>query len=72
MTYQEAMAALEKMSSPSIKKVLLKHGAVEPFFGVKIGDMKTIVKQVKKDHELSLQSAYLLFAPTLLSWVIKL
>jgi len=55
MTYQEAMAALEKMSSPSIKKVLLKHGAVEPFFGVKIGDMKTIVKQVKKDHELSLQ-----------------
>jgi hypothetical protein len=55
MTYQEAMTALEKMGSPSTKKVLLKHGAVEPFFGVKVGDMKSIVKAVKKDHELSLQ-----------------
>ena len=42
------------MGSPAIKKVLTAHGAREPFFGVKVGDMKKIVKKVKKDHDLSL------------------
>ncbi len=42
------------MGSASIKKVLMNHGAREPFFGVKVGDMKTIVKRVKKDHDLSM------------------
>ena len=31
-----------------------RHGAPDPFFGVKVSDMKTVVKKVKKDHELSL------------------
>lgn len=48
------MTALESMGSESTKRILMKHGAKEPFFGVKVGDMKTIVKQVKKDHALSL------------------
>lgn len=42
------------MGSESIKKVLIQHGAVEPFYGVKIGDMKKIVKKVKMDHQLAL------------------
>lgn len=42
------------MGSEQTKKVLSKHGAKEPFFGVKVGDLKKIVKKVKKDHELSL------------------
>jgi 3-methyladenine DNA glycosylase AlkD len=54
MTKDEVLSELEKMGSPSTKKILANHGAREPFFGVKVGDMKTIVKKVKKDHELSL------------------
>jgi hypothetical protein len=33
----------------------MKHGATEPIFGVKVGDMKKIIKKIKKDHELSLE-----------------
>ena len=51
MTAKEILAQLEKMGSPSIKKVYMNHGAVEPFFGVKVGDMKTIVKQVKQNQQ---------------------
>lgn len=54
MTAKEILTQLEKMGSASIKKVYTKHGAVEPFFGVKVGDMKTIVKQVKQNHALAM------------------
>jgi len=53
MTLAEVMNALEAMGNPSTKKVLIKHGAKEPFFGVKVGDLKKIQKKIKKDHELS-------------------
>src|SRR5438045_8197800 len=55
MTKDEVLTELSKMGSLSIKKVLSNHGAREPFFGVKVGDMKKIVKKVKKDHDLSLE-----------------
>jgi 3-methyladenine DNA glycosylase AlkD len=54
-TVDKIVAELEKLGSPAIKNVLIKHGAKEPFFGVKVGDMKTIVKRIKKDHALALQ-----------------
>lgn len=54
MHINEVMRGLEAMGSEQTKKVLSKHGAKEPFFGVKVGDLKKIVKKVKKDHELSL------------------
>jgi 3-methyladenine DNA glycosylase AlkD len=54
MTSKEILAQLKTMGSESIKKVLVKHGAKEPFYGVKVGDMKTIVKNVKVNHELAL------------------
>ncbi len=54
MTKDDVLNQLEKMGSPSIKKVLVNHGAREPLFGVKVGDMKTIIKKAKKDHGLSL------------------
>ncbi|HYG16758.1 MAG TPA: DNA alkylation repair protein [Bacteroidia bacterium] len=54
MTVSEVMEQLAKMGSEQTKKVLLNHGAKEPFFGVKIGDMKAIQKKVKKDYKLSL------------------
>ena len=54
MTVQEVMKELEAMATPSTKKTLINHGAREPFFGVKIGDMKVLQKRIKKDYELSL------------------
>src|SRR5262249_31919319 len=53
MTAKEIMTRLESLGSPSIKKVLLQHGVREPFFGVKVGDMKPIQKQIKMDYQLA-------------------
>ena len=47
------MAELEAKGTAQTKKVLLRHGAKEPFFGVKIGDMKVILKQIKGDQALA-------------------
>ncbi len=55
MTAPDIIAELEKLGSESTKRVLGKHGAQEPFFGVKVEDLKTIQKRVKKDHKLALQ-----------------
>ncbi len=54
-TVDDAMRELSAMGSAATKNILLKHGAREPCFGVKVGDMKKIVKKVKKDHSLSLE-----------------
>jgi 3-methyladenine DNA glycosylase AlkD len=53
MDVNEVMAQLELMGSASIKKVLLKHGIKEPFFGVKVEHLKTIQKKTKTDYELA-------------------
>lgn len=55
MKLKEVMAALKAKGSDSIKRVLVKHGAKEPFFGVRIGDMKSIAKQIKGDQALALE-----------------
>ncbi|GLR17439.1 DNA alkylation repair protein [Portibacter lacus] len=54
MTVAEVMTQLESWGNPKTKEVLLKHGAREPFFGVKVADLKKIVKKVKKNHELAM------------------
>lgn len=48
------VAELRALGSESIKKVLLKHGAKEPFFGTKIEHMKPIQKRTKKNYQLAL------------------
>ncbi|MDO3626495.1 DNA alkylation repair protein [Mucilaginibacter sp. BT774] len=53
MTVQEIMDDLKAHGSDSIKKILLKHGVKEPFFGVKIEYMKPIQKKVKMDYQLA-------------------
>ena len=55
MTFEEVMKELEAKGNPGTKKVLIKHGAREPFFGVRVGDLKPIQKKIKKDYELSLK-----------------
>jgi 3-methyladenine DNA glycosylase AlkD len=48
------MKELAAMGDEQTRKVLVRHGAREPFYGVKVGDLKKIVRKVKKDHELAL------------------
>jgi len=55
MTTKEVLKELEGYGNPGTKKVFLNHGAHKPFFGVKVQDLKKIVKKVKKDHALSLE-----------------
>jgi 3-methyladenine DNA glycosylase AlkD len=55
VTRDEVMAELEKLGNESTKRTLTKHGAREPFFGVRVGDLKTLVKKIKVDHALALE-----------------
>ena len=55
MTLDEVMQQLQQLGSDSIKKVLVNHGAREPFYGVKIEDLKKIQKKIKADYVLSLE-----------------
>ncbi len=55
MTPDEIMQQLQQFGNESTKKVLIKHGAREPFFGVKIEDLKKIQKKIKSDYQLSLE-----------------
>ena len=55
MTLQEVMTELEAYGNPQTKKTLIPHGAKEPFFGVKVADLKKILKKTKKNHDLSLE-----------------
>ena len=54
MTAKEIVAELKTMGSATTKKTWMTHGAREPFFGVKVGDMKKIQKRVKKDYQLAI------------------
>lgn len=53
MTVGDIMAELQANGNDGIKKILLKHGVKEPFFGVKVEFLKTIQKRVKRDYQLA-------------------
>ncbi len=53
MTVPEIMTDLKAHGSESIKKILVKHGVKEPFFGVKVEHLKVIQKKIKKDYQLA-------------------
>lgn len=55
MNYEEIMQKLEELGSEQTKRIYSNHGVKEPYFGVKVGDLKKLVKFVKKDHELALK-----------------
>ncbi|TCZ78729.1 DNA alkylation repair protein [Paenibacillus albiflavus] len=54
MQLNEVMTQLEELGTEQTKKTFIRHGAKEPLFGVKVGDLKKLVKYVKKDQELAL------------------
>ena len=53
MNVHTIMAELKAKGNEGIKKILLKHGVKEPFFGVKIEDLKVIQKKIKKNYQLA-------------------
>jgi len=55
MTKDEVVEVLKKMGTESIKKVLMNHGAREPFFGVRVGDMKTLLKKLKGNQRVAME-----------------
>jgi 3-methyladenine DNA glycosylase AlkD len=55
MTLEQTMSELAAKGSESTKKIWIKHGAKEPFFGVKVADLKVIQKKLKGDQSLALQ-----------------
>ena len=48
MTVDEILSQLEEFGYENTKKTMMKHGAKEPFFGVKVADLKKIHKKTKK------------------------
>jgi 3-methyladenine DNA glycosylase AlkD len=48
------LAELKALGKDSYKRVMMKHGAAEPFYGVSIEELKKIQKRVKVDHQLAL------------------
>ncbi len=55
MTAEQILAQLKELGQESYKKVIMKHGIQEPVYGVKIEEMKKIVKQVKNGYDVSLK-----------------
>src|SRR5262245_61988276 len=55
MTLDDVMRALAALGSASTRKTLIRHGAPEPLFGVRIGDLKPLQKKLKGQQELALK-----------------
>lgn len=54
MTAKEILEELRPLGSDGYKRVLFNHGIKEPCLGVKISELKKVVKRVNKDHRLAL------------------
>jgi 3-methyladenine DNA glycosylase AlkD len=51
MTTKQVLDEIKKSGTESTKRTLLKHGAKEPFYGVKIEDLKKIQKKIKENQQ---------------------
>lgn len=54
MTVEEVLAQLESKGDAARRAHNAKAGAPENQFGVKLGDIRTLAKKIKSDHELAL------------------
>ncbi|HWL95176.1 MAG TPA: DNA alkylation repair protein [Phycisphaerae bacterium] len=53
-TAERIVKELAKLGSAGYKRTMLNHGAVEPYFGVKISELKKYQKKIKKDYQLAI------------------
>jgi 3-methyladenine DNA glycosylase AlkD len=54
MDANDIVEHLRQLGADGYKTILLKHGAVEPVFGVKIEELKKMQKAIRTDHQLAL------------------
>ena len=54
MTAQSILTELKALGNENTAKILKRHGAREPVYGVKIGDMQKIRRRIKTDYQLAL------------------
>lgn len=55
MTKDEVMLYLKEHGNEQTKKIYMSHGAKEPLYGIKLGDLKDLKKKIKTDHKLALE-----------------
>lgn len=56
MEFQEIMKRLEEMGTAQTRKTFARHGAPEDsMFGVKVGDLKSLIKPLKGNQEMALK-----------------
>jgi 3-methyladenine DNA glycosylase AlkD len=55
MNLQQTMTALEKLGNEQTRKTWLRHGATGELFGVRIGDMKKLLKDLKGRQDVAMQ-----------------
>jgi 3-methyladenine DNA glycosylase AlkD len=55
MTKQEILNQLKEFGSEQTRTIFMRHGAKEPFYGVKVQDLKKIQTKAGKNHELALE-----------------
>jgi 3-methyladenine DNA glycosylase AlkD len=53
MNLNDAMKELETLGSEQTRKTWHRHGAAEPMFGVKFGDLAKLQKRIKVNHTLA-------------------
>ncbi len=54
-TSAEILQQLKSLGLESYRNTMLKHGAVDPIYGVKIEEMKKLMKHIKERHSLALE-----------------
>ena len=55
MTLKQVMAELKSLGNPMQVEIYRRHGADGDMYGVKIANLKTILKKIKGDQELAMQ-----------------
>jgi 3-methyladenine DNA glycosylase AlkD len=55
MTLDQVMQELASKGSAQTKKTYMRHGAPEPLFGVRVGDLKPLQKKLKGRQDLALE-----------------
>ncbi|MFA9408483.1 MAG: DNA alkylation repair protein, partial [Candidatus Dadabacteria bacterium] len=55
MTLKTVMKELNELENEQTKKIYIRHGAREPLYGVKIADLKKLVKKIRTNHALALE-----------------
>lgn len=55
LTLKRVMRELACKANPTAKRTYMRHGAPEPLFGVRIGDLKPLQKKLQGQQELALE-----------------